>query len=127
MSIDFSQPKSAAKDKKKKPKGDDEASSSSSEDEETEAVSSEDAYMFPVFGSASLLGLYVVYKYLGSTYIDYFFTAYFGVFGVLAVAKLGAEAVQGVLPMRLRGYHLTLTKLGKGKHGCCSSLLSGCA
>ncbi|KAF9209306.1 hypothetical protein CPC16_009942, partial [Podila verticillata] len=55
------------KDKKSKKKAGDE-SDSDDEDETTESMSLEDAYMFPLFGSMTLFGLYLVFKYIDKTY-----------------------------------------------------------
>jgi minor histocompatibility antigen H13 len=64
--------------------------SSSDEDEPTiDMVSSEDAWMFPIGGSVMLVGLYVLFKYLDKNYLNYLFTAYFGVIGVFAVSNVG--------------------------------------
>ena len=63
--------------------------SSSDEDEPTvDMVSSDDAWMFPIGGSVMLVGLYVLFKYLNKDYLNYLFTAYFGVIGVFAVSNV---------------------------------------
>jgi minor histocompatibility antigen H13 len=41
-----------------------------------------DAYMFPVFGSCVLFGLYLLFKFLSKEYINYLLTAYFLLFGI---------------------------------------------
>jgi minor histocompatibility antigen H13 len=51
-------------------------------------VSSDDAWMFPIGGSVMLVGLYVLFKYLNKDYLNYLFTAYFGVIGVFAVSNV---------------------------------------
>lgn len=62
---------------------------SSDEDEPTvDMVSSDDAWMFPIGGSVMLVGLYVLFKYLNKDYLNYLFTAYFGVIGVFAVSNV---------------------------------------
>ncbi|KLO18374.1 hypothetical protein SCHPADRAFT_866725 [Schizopora paradoxa] len=50
-------------------------------------LSTSDAYMFPLIGSAMLLGLYLIVVYLGSEWINFFLTWYFAVFGVGSVWK----------------------------------------
>ena len=63
--------------------------SSSDEDEPTvDMVSSDDAWMFPIGGSVMLVGLYVLFKYLNKDYLNYLFTAYFGVIGIFAVSNV---------------------------------------
>jgi minor histocompatibility antigen H13 len=44
--------------------------------------------MFPIGGSVMLVGLYVLFKYLNKDYLNYLFTAYFGVIGVFAVSNV---------------------------------------
>jgi minor histocompatibility antigen H13 len=66
------------------------AESSSDEDDEptVDMVSSDDAWMFPIGGSVMLVGLYVLFKYLNKDYLNYLFTAYFGVIGIFAVSNV---------------------------------------
>ncbi|KAJ7218078.1 peptidase A22B, signal peptide peptidase [Mycena pura] len=52
-----------------------------------ERMSSEDAYLFPIFGSATLVGMYAVVKYLGTEWINWLLSWYFAVAGVGAVWK----------------------------------------
>ncbi|KAJ1654402.1 hypothetical protein IWQ61_005668 [Dispira simplex] len=103
------------KDKKKKEK-DEGAVSDSSDDEsedESEVVSSEDAYMFPVYGSGVLFSLYMVFKYLNKEYITYLLTGYFSIIGVPALTKFFASIVRGITGIRLPRYHLQVTKRAK--------------
>ncbi|KAJ1920885.1 hypothetical protein IWQ60_006896 [Tieghemiomyces parasiticus] len=95
-----------------KGKADAESDSSDDEDEEdeSETVSSDDAYMFPVYGSATLFGLYMVFKYVNKEYVTYLLTAYFSLIGVPALTTFFTGAVRGVTGLRLPRYHLTLTK-----------------
>jgi minor histocompatibility antigen H13 len=68
-----------------------EATEDSSSDEEeptVDMVSSDDAWMFPIGGSVMLVGLYVLFKYLNKDYLNYLFTAYFGVIGIFAVSNV---------------------------------------
>lgn len=51
-------------------------------------VSSDDAWMFPIGGSVMLVGLYVLFKYLNKDYLNYLFTAYFGLIGIFAVSNV---------------------------------------
>ncbi|KAL6052680.1 Minor histocompatibility antigen H13, variant 2 [Balamuthia mandrillaris] len=53
----------------------------------TETLSSKDAYMFPVIGSCVLFGLYLLFKFLSKEYVNMLLTAYFLVFGIVAVSS----------------------------------------
>lgn len=74
------------KAKKVKEKG--EESSSDEDEPAVDMVSSDDAWMFPIGGSVMLVGLYVLFKYLNKDYLNYLFTAYFGVIGIFAVSNV---------------------------------------
>jgi len=58
------------------PKLDGEDDVEKDEDMGQSALQDSDAYMFPIMGSATLLGLFVVYKYLDSDWIKFFFSCY---------------------------------------------------
>ena len=64
-------------------------------------VSSDDAWMFPIGGSVMLVGLYVLFKYLNKDYLNYLFTAYFGIIGVFAVSNVPLPHSLGVLGIPL--------------------------
>ncbi|KAF9174079.1 hypothetical protein BGX21_000937 [Mortierella sp. AD011] len=101
------------KDKKKK-KGDE--SDSDDEDDASESMSLEDAYMFPVFGSMTLFGLYLVFRYIDKAYVNYLLTAYFGVLGVMATTQVGVNCVAPIVKLvgiKVDKWHLTLTKKKK--------------
>ncbi|KAJ2636431.1 hypothetical protein IW137_003994, partial [Coemansia sp. RSA 1287] len=68
-----------------------EFSDSEDEEDETEAVSTEDAYMFPVYGSIALFSMYLVFKYLNTDWVNYLLSAYFAVLGVAALAQVGVR------------------------------------
>ncbi|KAH0589439.1 Minor histocompatibility antigen H13 [Termitomyces sp. J132] len=57
------------------------------EEDVTERMSSNDAWLFPVFGSFVLFGFYLVIKYLGKEWINWFLGWYFSVAGVASVWK----------------------------------------
>ncbi|KAF9438882.1 hypothetical protein BGZ76_003568 [Entomortierella beljakovae] len=100
---------------KKKKKKDDE-SDSDDEDEVTESMSLEDAYMFPVLGSITLFGLYLVFRYIDKTYVNYLLTAYFGILGVMATTQVGVNCVAPIVKLvgiNVDKWHLTLTKKKK--------------
>lgn len=50
--------------------------------EEEEFFSLDDAKWFPFVGSATLFGLYLVFKYLDKEIVNYIVTAYFALLGV---------------------------------------------
>ncbi|KAI8587491.1 signal peptide peptidase-domain-containing protein [Geranomyces variabilis] len=87
---------------------------SADEAEEPEFFRFEDAYLFPVFGSAALLSLYLVFKYLNKEYINALFTAYFSILGVGAVWKAGMQISRGITGWRIKGdYRVDLWKQSK--------------
>ncbi|KAG0312155.1 hypothetical protein BGZ99_009666 [Dissophora globulifera] len=101
------------KDKKSKKKKAEDTDDSDDEEETTESMSMEDAYMFPVFGSITLFGLYLVFRYVDKTYINYLLTAYFGLLGVMATTQVGVNCVAPIVKLvgiKLDKWHLTLTK-----------------
>ncbi|RKP37549.1 peptidase A22B, signal peptide peptidase, partial [Dimargaris cristalligena] len=102
--------RSPKKAKSKKSADLSDSSDDESDDDESETVSTEDAYMFPVYGSCVLFGLYLVFKYLNKEYITYLLGAYFSIIGVPALTKLFVGIVRGVTGLRLPRYHLQLTK-----------------
>ncbi|KAF9097988.1 hypothetical protein BGX29_007159 [Mortierella sp. GBA35] len=104
--------------KKKKSKKDKDESDDDSddEDEQTESMSMEDAYMFPVFGSMTLFGLYLVFRFVDKTYVNYLLTAYFGLLGVMATTQVGVNCVAPIVKLvgiNVDKWHLTLTKKKK--------------
>ncbi|KAJ7497283.1 peptidase A22B, signal peptide peptidase [Mycena latifolia] len=61
--------------------------SRSEEEEVPERMSSQDAWLFPVIGSATLVGMYAVVKYFGTAWINWLLGWYFAVAGIGAVWK----------------------------------------
>ncbi|KAJ9085564.1 hypothetical protein DSO57_1012571 [Entomophthora muscae] len=72
------------KDARKKTDSD----SDSSSEEESEALTAEEAYMFPIYGSGALLSLYLVFKFLNKEYVNYLVSSYFAMAETLAGTKL---------------------------------------
>ncbi|KAF9127437.1 hypothetical protein BGW39_005892 [Mortierella sp. 14UC] len=104
------------KQKKKSKKDKDDSDDSDDEDEVTESMSLEDAYMFPIFGSMTLFGLYLVFRFVDKTYVNYLLTAYFGLLGVMATTQVGVNCVSPIvklLGINVDKWHLTLTKKKK--------------
>ncbi|CAO1625741.1 unnamed protein product [Parajaminaea phylloscopi] len=88
----------AAKQKKDKPIYDDE--SDDDDDDEpavSEMLTSEDAYLFPIIGSAVLFSLYLVFKYLDRTWVDRILGVYFAVVGSAAVYKVAISLTAAVV------------------------------
>ena len=54
-------------------------------EENSETISQKDAYMFPVYGSAVLFGLYVVFKFINKDLFGTVLTLYFGMLGQFCV------------------------------------------
>ena len=50
-----------------------------------------------------LVGLYVLFKYLNKDYLNYLFTAYFGIIGIFAVSNVRPHPVPAVLGCSLMG------------------------
>ncbi|KAJ7462293.1 peptidase A22B, signal peptide peptidase [Mycena galericulata] len=69
----------------------------SEEEEVPERMSSEDAWLFPIIGSATLVGLYAVVKYLGTAWINWALGWYFALTGVGAVWKSSIGLARWVL------------------------------
>ncbi|KAJ2455539.1 hypothetical protein EV183_000016 [Coemansia sp. RSA 2336] len=85
-----------------------EYSDSEDEDEDSEAVSAEDAYMFPVYGSAALFTMYMVFKYLNADWVNLLLSSYFALLGVAAVTQVGVRLVKSISGIKLPLYHMHL-------------------
>ncbi|PVU93084.1 hypothetical protein BB559_003451 [Furculomyces boomerangus] len=86
-----------------------EYSDSDDSEDEIETVSSQDAYMFPVYGSVALFSLYLVLKYLNKDYVNLLLAAYFALAGIAAMTEAGSIIVKKVTKIKLPLYHLSLT------------------
>ncbi|KAL7749948.1 hypothetical protein RI367_004824 [Sorochytrium milnesiophthora] len=76
-----------------------------------ETFSSSDAYWFPITGSATLFGLYLVFRFFEKEYVNYLLTAYFGVIGFGALATLVAGYMTPLEErFGLESYGIKLTK-----------------
>lgn len=60
----------------------------SDEVKDKETMTNKDAYMFPVYGSAVLFGIYTLYKYLPNTWLNNIFSIHFTLMGLLCLANL---------------------------------------
>ncbi|CAG8738750.1 28877_t:CDS:2, partial [Racocetra persica] len=88
--------------------------SSSEEESSAESLSTEDAYLFPIFGSVVLFSLYLIFKLLDKEYVNYLVTAYFAFLGVVAVTNVGVHVIKSVFKVKVDAYKLVLTKKAKG-------------
>ncbi|KAL1682742.1 signal peptide peptidase-domain-containing protein [Schizophyllum commune] len=112
----------------KRPKGEKPTAGKEDDDEDEEAdvmerMSSEDAYMFPIIGSAVLFGLYLVVKFLGTEWINLLLGWYFSLAGVGAVWKTLTSLVRTVVGEQAwKAFdRFELTQRSKGR---CEFLLS---
>ncbi|KAJ7262188.1 peptidase A22B, signal peptide peptidase [Mycena haematopus] len=69
----------------------------SEEEELPERMSSGDAYLFPVIGSATLVGMYAVVKYFGTSWINWVLGIFFSVAGVGTVWKTAISLTRWTL------------------------------
>ncbi|KAI8977379.1 signal peptide peptidase-domain-containing protein [Mycotypha africana] len=102
----------------KQPASDNPLDDSDDEDDTVlESLSSGDAYLFPVIGSAVLFSMYLAFRYLDKEYINYILTIYFSVMGCAAVTKAFLMVARKTLPMCLlkhvAKYKVTLSKKSK--------------
>ncbi|KAF7428124.1 hypothetical protein PC9H_007343 [Pleurotus ostreatus] len=81
------------------------------DEEVVERMSSGDAWMFPVIGSATLFSLYVVVKYLGPEWINWLLGWYFSLAGVASVWKSSISIVRTVVGEE-KWKSFKLTKVG---------------
>lgn len=83
------------------------------EDDESEYFSLEDAKWFPLIGSATLLSLYLLFKFFNREYLNYLITAYFSILGVGALTKALLAVIRKVTGAKLLGdYRLELFRQG---------------
>ncbi|KAI8323694.1 peptidase A22B, signal peptide peptidase, partial [Martensiomyces pterosporus] len=99
--------------KKDRPQFAEFSDSEDEDDDETESVSAEDAYMFPVYGSAALFSMYLVFKYLNKDWVNLLLSGYFAILGVAALSQVSTKVVKGVTGIKLPLYHLNLVYRSK--------------
>jgi len=63
-----------------------------------EAITSKDAYMFPLVGSSFLFGLYVLFKFFAADMINLLLSTYFMILGVGAIINVLAPIMKVLLP-----------------------------
>ncbi|KAJ1951187.1 hypothetical protein FBU59_000316, partial [Linderina macrospora] len=99
--------------KKARPQFAEFSDSEDEDDSETESVSAEDAYMFPVYGSAALFSMYLVFKYLNKDWVNVLLSGYFAIMGVAALSQVSVKVVKGVTKVKLPLYHVHLVHKSK--------------
>ena len=88
-----------------------------------EVITRKDAMMFPLFGSAALLSLYICYKFVGKEYLNLLLTTYIMLAGVAAVGNTIEPLFYPILPSKWRkkehkiNFHIPklLQKLSEGQ------------
>lgn len=65
---------------------------------DVEVMQQKDAWMFPVFGSAVLFGLFLVFRYINKDYVNLLFHYYFSVIGAYSVSSLIFERLCTISP-----------------------------
>jgi len=63
-----------------------------------EAITSTDAYMFPLVGSSFLFGLYILFKFFAADMINLLLSTYFMILGVGAIINVLAPILKVLLP-----------------------------
>lgn len=64
--------------------------------ENVETMKQKDAWLFPVIGSAVLIGLYMIFKYLNKDYINILFHVYFSFIGSDAIGAIISEKLTDI-------------------------------
>lgn len=63
-----------------------------------EAMSSKDAWMFPIMGSAVLFGLYLLFKFFNKDYVNMLLTLYFLLIGLFSIERTIHPAIARFFP-----------------------------
>jgi minor histocompatibility antigen H13 len=88
-----------------------------SEKKPDEVMNHKDAYMFPIYGSGTLFGLYVLIKIFSKEWVNLLLTVYFVGLGIFAVGSTVAPWVGPILPRTFRkrkfDWSLTLPFAGR--------------
>ncbi|KAI9291011.1 hypothetical protein K502DRAFT_321806 [Neoconidiobolus thromboides FSU 785] len=101
------------KSEKKSNKDGEDSDEDSEDEEESESISSEDAYMFPIYGSGALFGLYLLFKYINKEYINYLLSAYIAIAGCFSLTKLLSLITKHTLQLNLVPFKFNLNHDGK--------------
>jgi minor histocompatibility antigen H13 len=71
----------------------------------------QDALKFPFIGSAVLVGLFALFKFLPKDLVNAVLTAYFVVLGTFAITAASLPLIEGLLPTQLQTRTFALKKL----------------
>lgn len=77
-------------------------SETSARSSERETLRAEDAYQFPLIGSVSLFSLYLAFKFLDDSLVNFMIGAYFAVIGCFALTMTLAGPVSRITPAALK-------------------------
>jgi len=69
------------------------------EQPQEEAMTKKDAYMFPIFGSGVLFGLYILFRVFSKEYVNLLLTAYSLFFGFLSLAQTYVPVIKKFSPV----------------------------
>lgn len=64
---------------------------------ERETMRKEDAYWFPVIGSVVLFSFYLLFTFFSKEIVNVLITAYFSIFGTLALVQITSPAIRSIL------------------------------
>ncbi|KAK1236344.1 hypothetical protein PQX77_000422 [Marasmius sp. AFHP31] len=118
--------KSKQKEKEKDGKESENEESESDGEEDIELVSLEDAWWFPIIGSVVLFGLFLVIKYFGKEWINWFLGWYFSFAGVGSVSRSAIALTKFVIGKeRWKQFERFQFKLTKGKAGMVKEAVGG--
>lgn len=90
------------------------------EEEVMPHITSEDAWLFPVLGSVTLGGLYLIIKYLGPDWINWLMSWYLSLASLYSVTDAFLKAVRNLIgPKRYRSFTQYHLKFQRGKDCQC--------
>ncbi|KAK4056739.1 hypothetical protein OIO90_002291 [Microbotryomycetes sp. JL221] len=72
------------------------SSSDSDKDDQTELVSITDAYAFPILGSIVLLALYLAFKYLDPTWVNWLVGKYLALMGIGSLTRASIKLIKAL-------------------------------
>jgi minor histocompatibility antigen H13 len=61
-------------------------------------MSEKDAYMFPIYGSAVLLSIYLLFKFVPKEILSVVFLVHFSILGLLVCVQLFKPAINAIVP-----------------------------
>ncbi|KAJ1800966.1 hypothetical protein LPJ59_000676 [Coemansia sp. RSA 2399] len=103
-------------DRKKRSRSGEFPEYSDSEDEdgdENETVTTEDAYMFPVYGSVALFSMYMIFKYLNKDWVNLLLSGYFALLGVVVMTQISVRIAKSLTGIKMALFHVALVHRSK--------------